>query len=88
MSWIALYLPSCDFDPSKGGFRSCRGAKKYVRKTFINRPRSKGAAKYYNTKWAKSVKWCSWIFIEEEKLSKCNDLGNILDNAHGFERIS
>lgn len=87
-TWTALYLPSTDDgygDPSKSGFPSYRAARKWLRKNVINRPCGKGCSKIRDG--YKDVIWCEWIFIEDEKLNECNDLGDIFDNAHGFTRV-
>lgn len=85
--WTALYLPSSEYDPSKSGFVSSRAARKWVRKTYINRSCRRGCSKYYNTKWEKSVKWCYWVFIKTDKLKTCIDIGDVFDNSKGFIRM-
>ena len=84
MTFAALHLPTgSDFT----GFPSIRAARKYVRKYVINAKCGKGKARFWQSKYSKDVQWCEWVFISEDALAGCEDLGDVFDNAYGFRRV-
>ena len=77
--YTALYLPASSDDPSRDGFDTEEDAIQWIVDNYLCQS-------------CKSEGWVSlcaaeWTIIETVKLCDCYNLGDILDNSEGFERI-
>lgn len=89
--YSAVYLPSCEVDPSCSGFASTAEANQWIIDHMCDRCKEEY---HRSTMWNNdfdinsSTPPClvEWIIIETVKLSQCENLGDMFDAA-GFQRV-